>query len=46
MELINEIERLTKQRDEGWDNFYAVRKRIAEQQYPGMTKPVRADEPL
>lgn len=42
LELINEIERLTEQRDEGWDHFYALRKRVAEHQYPGMTDVVRA----
>lgn len=40
--LINQLAELTKQRDEGWDNFYRLRKRVAEEKYPGMTTPVRA----
>lgn len=40
--LINQIAALTKQRDEGWDNFYRLRKQVAEEKYPGMTQPVRA----
>jgi len=39
-----EIERLTKQRDEGWDAFYKLRKNVAEAKYPGMTGVVRALE--
>lgn len=42
--LINQIAELTKQRDEGWTNFYLLRKRVGEQQYPGMTEVVRAGE--
>ena len=41
-ELINDIERLMKQRDEGWDAFYKLRKSVAEEKYPGMTGVVRA----
>ncbi len=40
--LINHIAELTKQRDEGWANFYALRKQVAEERYPGMTGVVRA----
>lgn len=40
--LIDQIEQLTKQRDEGWNNFYALRKRVAEEKYPGMTDVVHA----
>jgi hypothetical protein len=42
--LINQIAELTKQRDEGWSNFYALRKQVAEERYPGMTGVVRAHE--
>lgn len=42
--LINQIAELTKQRDEGWNNFYALRKQVAEERYPGLTGAVRAHE--
>ncbi len=42
--LINQLEQLTKQRDEGWGNFYKLRKQVAEERYPGMTAPVRAPD--
>lgn len=41
-DLINQIETLTKQRDEGWDAFYKLRKAVGEERYPGMTGKVRA----
>lgn len=44
--LINQIAELTKQRDEGWNNFYALRKQVAEEKYPGMTGIVRAHETI
>lgn len=40
--LIKQIEELMKQRDEGWKNFYALRKQVAEEKYPGMTGVVTA----
>jgi hypothetical protein len=40
--LINQIAELTKQRDEGWKNYYTLRKQVAEERYPGMTGVVRA----
>jgi hypothetical protein len=42
--LIEQIEELTKQRDEGWDAFNALRKRVAEEKYSGMTQPIRATD--
>ncbi len=43
--LIDQIEQLTQQRDEGWKNFYVLRKRMADERYPGMTAIVNALEP-
>lgn len=42
--LIEQIETLTKQRDEGWQAFYKLRKTVAEEKYPGMTGTVHAHE--
>lgn len=42
--LISQIAELTKQRDEGWNNFYALRKQVAAERYPGMTASIHAHE--
>lgn len=39
--LIEQIDTLTKQRDEGWQAFNNLRKQVGEDRYPGMTSTVR-----
>lgn len=39
--LIEQIDKLTKQRDEGCQAFNNLRKQVGEDRYPGMTAPVR-----
>lgn len=45
LEACDEIERLERERDEGWEAFRELRARYAAEKYPGMTAAVRpADE--